>query len=234
MLHVDLQAPLDLSTLALKTPGDPGSGWVATSQVDMRPMQKAWLKENESRPVITASWSVRLPGNAAPPAAAAQPAAMCQQSLNVVGGKAICFAIPAAAAVSVTATATYLQLKDSSFSLTAEKGLPIPQWGKLQLLSLSAGFGSNKQLSMTLDKFGQVSSMKWTSEARAETVTGGLAGIASQVSGIVSANSKIARDKAEIDALTTQQTLNRLRACRQILDAGGSACPADAPVQMPQ
>ena len=135
-------------------------------------------------------------------------------------------AAPATVTFSLAITAAGMSL--ASGPLSAQGKFPIPQWGVIRILPLSAGFGSNRETSLTLDKFGRVTAAKWTSAARAENVTSVLAGLADQANGVVAANSRTAREKSEIDQLQTQQTLNRLRACREILDAGGSACPAEA------
>ena len=227
ILHVDLEAPLDLATLKPDQPDAPTT-WSSSSKVDLTPLTKAWFAEGKTGPAIDVSWKVRLPAGGSPSVAGSQPADRCQAALDAQKGGAICFAIPAMAMVSAEAKGTSLQMKGTVLKLESSKNLPIPQWGTLQMLSLSAGFGSNRQLSLTLDKFGQASSMKWTSDAKVDNVMAGLAGAATQVSGIVSANGKLARQKAEIDELTTQQSLNRLRACREILAAGGSACSAEA------
>lgn len=233
VLHVDLEVPIDLQALKLKTAGDPASGWVAETVVEMKPLREAWLGDGLLTPSMTINWLVKLPPERMPLKAEDQPASTCQSQLDARQGKALCFVTPLMASFSAIAATRNLAFKDSTFTLEAKKGFPVSQWGTLQLLELRAGFGSNKQLSLSLDKFGQVSTMKWTSEARAETVTSGLAGIAGQVSGVVTANDKLTRQKAEIDELTTQQTLNRVRACQEILAAGGSACPADAVANLP-
>jgi hypothetical protein len=110
----------------------------------------------------------------------------------------------------------------------ASASFPVAQWGTLERLYLGAGFGSAREVSLTLDKFGRTTEMKWSSEARAENITGTASSAAEQVQKFVSANSEVARSKEEIEALETQQTLNRLRACEEILERGGSKCPEEA------
>jgi hypothetical protein len=104
----------------------------------------------------------------------------------------------------------------------------MPQWGKLWELSTLAAVGASRKTGIVLDKFGRATEMKWSSEARAESLTSTAAAVASQVQTIVSAKSTVNQQKAEIEELTTQQQLNRLRACKEILEAGGSQCPAEA------
>jgi len=230
-LYVDLQTSLPFSKLVQNS--DEKTVWITETAFDMTSMQKAWLKEGQTAPAITMAWRVTLPGKTSPPAADGAPAAKCAARLAELDGKGICFVRPLSTKISAKATASNMQLKNTTFTLEAQRGFPIPQWGELNILSLSTGFGGNKQLSLTLDKFGRVSAMQWSSEARAETVTGGLAGLAEQAAGFAAANSEAAKQKREIDELSTQQALNRLRACREILNAGGSACPADAPTGGP-
>lgn len=221
ILHVDLETNLDLDKLVKGA-----NGWTATTDFGLEPLTAAWLAAKAAPPSITAQWTVAPPGGAVP-ASTDRPSSQCGARLAEMSGLGVCFLTPAKAALAATIVGNGI---DIARSATSAKGtFPIPQWGTLRVLGLSAGFGSNREASMTLDKFGRVSAAKWTSSARAENVTGALAGIAEQANTIASANSRVPRQKGEIDALQTQQTLNRLRACQDILDAGGSACPAEAP-----
>lgn len=228
ILHVDLSSELDLAKLA----AGGADTWTATTAFDTEPLGRAWLKAGATAPAIRAAWTVRLPLGTGVPAAAQQPAALCRASLDAMGGQGICFATPAQAAFQAKVGATGMTILNGA--VEPKGSFPMPQWGTLRVLGLSAGFGSNREASLTLYKFGRVSAAKWTSAARAENATAALAGIAGQASAIAAANGETAREKSEIEALTTQQTLNRLRACREILDAGGSACPAEATIEEEQ
>jgi hypothetical protein len=229
ILHVDVTAPLDLSKLALAPvdPAHPGQRWIATLPVKTKTIAQAWLPSRASPPAMTASWIVTLPEAKAPKIAGAQPADECRHAVTEQSYPAICFVTPIDATFAATlASADLVTKKDgSAISFDADESLPVPQWGTLQYLPLTAGFGSNREMSLTLDKFGRVSEMKWTSQARAETVTAGLAGLAAQASALAGANNHLAEQKSEIEELTTQQQLNKLRACREILAVGGYTCP---------
>lgn len=223
VLHVDLETDLDFALLKAGA-----KGWIASTAFETKPIAAAWLIENATSPRVSANWTVTPPGNGVP-AVADQPAAQCIAKLSSMSGLGLCFLTPGKAAFAAEISSSGIEIAKSATQ--AKASFPIPQWGTLRVLGLSAGFGSNREASMTLDKFGRVSAAKWTSAARAENATAALAGIAEQANTIASANSRLARQKGEIDALETQQTLNRLRACQEILDAGGSACPAEATIE---
>jgi hypothetical protein len=228
LLHVDLEAPFDLAAAAPAGADSVGG----TVQVDLKPIAKAWLKGTvPAGQAISVEWKAALPpGLSGVPAQA--PAQTCQDELAQAGrARMICLVDPARVRFSATAKATGLQWIGGSPQLEAKKTFPVAQWGTLQRLLLNAKLGSAREVSLTLDKFGRVSDMKWNSEARGENLTGSAATLAGQIQGIASANSDLAQQKAEIEELTTQQSLNRLRACRDILSRGGSKCPADAEVE---
>lgn len=219
LLRVELEEALTLDGLA------------GTAQVDLMPMAKKWFKGAvPNGQTVSVAWTAVLASGALPRPGEA-PAEACETALKDAGkARFICFVEPARVQFAATATATGLTWVGGAPKLEAKKAIPVAQWGTLQRLHLNARFGSARDLALTLDKFGRASEMKWSSEARLENITGSAATIAGQVQGIVAANSDLARQKAEIDELTTQQTLNRLRACRDILSRGGSKCPTDAEV----
>jgi hypothetical protein len=111
--------------------------------------------------------------------------------------------------------------------LKAKADLAISQWNDPAQLCLDVGFGESRSVSLAFDKFGQTKELSWATEARAANVAGALAGIAPDAVALRTAlqgPSALADQKAEIDELETQQKLNKLRACRAILDAGGFNC----------
>ena len=111
--------------------------------------------------------------------------------------------------------------------LAAKADFAVAQWSKPAQLCLDVGFGESRSVSLTFDKFGQTKEFSWTTDARAASVAGALAGIAPDAVALRTAlqgPSALAEQKAEVDALETQQKLNKLRACRAILDAGGFNC----------
>lgn len=100
----------------------------------------------------------------------------------------------------------------------------MPQWGREYSLPLKVKIGRDRTIGLTLDDYGRVKKLHWVSNATLENLTGTVSSTASSVTGYLSANSNIAEQKAEIDALETQQKLNRLRACQEILEAEGWIC----------
>ena len=95
-------------------------------------------------------------------------------------------------------------------------------------LCLDVGFGENRTVALKFDSFGRTTSFGWNSEATGEEISGAVAGYASSLTGIAASlggPSKLDDQKQEIDQLNTQLTLNQLRKCEAIIDAGGFTCP---------
>lgn len=105
----------------------------------------------------------------------------------------------------------------------AAKVMPAAQWTNPNNLCLDVGFGEQRSIDLSFNKFGQTTAFGWASEATAATVSGALAGYASDASAIVSTvrGSELAAMKAEIDHIETEQKLEELRRCKRIRDAGG-------------
>jgi hypothetical protein len=112
---------------------------------------------------------------------------------------------------------------------TLKKSVPafVGNWDKRELC-IDAGFGETRTNELAFDDFGHETSANWSSEARAATITGAIAGSAGDVSTIITtiAPPTVKAEKVEIDQLQTQQTLNKLRACKAVIEAGGSTCPS--------
>jgi hypothetical protein len=227
VLYVELAAKLDLDPSKL-TWSDATKSYSLSAPVDTQDLSDTWL-DGKMLPSLTILWALTPASGVQRPATGAQPADLCGSRLSELGKPAICLVRPANATVGATlGGSTSIALKAAAAADPTP--VPISQWGNLQLLTMSAGFGSNKSVTLTLDPFGRPSEMKWSSQARAESITGTVADATGQIATYAAANNRLASEKREIDELTTQQTLNRLRACREILNAGGSGCPADAPV----
>jgi hypothetical protein len=219
-LHVDLSTDLDLSAENSKHSGE--------EEIELKPLRK-WLRAVPTKKAKLSWTATPVPGTAAaffPPDGPQR----CATALDAAKGMSICFLEPVPASFKATASG-FESIMSANKPLTLEKAevFPVPQWGALRTFPLVAAVGSSRQVSLTLDKFGRASELKWSSEAKLESLTGTAADLAGKVQGVVSANSAVNRNKAEIEELTTLQSLNRLRACREILDQGGSACPAEAP-----
>jgi len=230
ILQADLVEPLDLSGLSKAAAGEP---YVVTSALTLDKQDLPWLDDHGELDGFTITWTVSPPQGGTFPAPAQMATEVCKRRLEPPkpgekGPIGICLPRPVYAKVQVELTAASQQTEGRpASSFKARKILPMPQWGVVEFLDLKGG---DRDVNLSLDKFGRTSEASWTAKARAETVAAGLAGAAEQVAAFAAANSKTARQKSEIDALTTQQSLNRLRACREILAAGGSACPAEATI----
>ena len=216
VLHADLVAPLNL--------GEPTTHQASSeTSPRMDGRRVPWLAKAPAADAVKVAWTIAPPVSA--PSSGKTATAACKDALEPEDKKekvGICLPRPAYAKIQARLTSPWLS------PVEAVKTLPLPQWGEVAFLDLTAK--GDREVNLSFDKFGRTSEASWTAKARAETVTAGLAGAAEQIATFASANSSSARQKAEIDALTTQQTLNRLRACREILAAGGSACPAEATV----
>lgn len=226
-LHVELAEALKLGAATLSADQTTYSG---QSAIDLSALSQ-WLVSNPSSPpAARLVWTAKPVPDGALALSQANGPARCAEALASASGLALCFLQPVMVTFSATATFDNVTGNDKALSLETKKAFPVPQWGAARTLSITAAVGSSRQVSFSLDKFGRATEMKWTSEARLENLTGTAADLAAQVQGVAAANSAVNRGKAEIDELTTRQTLNRLRACREILDRGGSQCPAEAPV----
>ncbi len=109
----------------------------------------------------------------------------------------------------------------------ATKSMAINQWGKVATLPMSVGFGGSKTLSVTLDPFGQRTAFGWKSGATGEAVTGALSSIGEQYVGFRDRDDgaslkEITNEATYLEAL---QKLNRLEACKEIIENGGYECP---------
>lgn len=148
----------------------------------------------------------------APPAHPARASRACGFSMPV----------PYARRMTIDVAGTGEKVKDLKKSVPAFVG----NWDQRDLC-IDAGFGESRTNELAFDDFGHETSANWSSEARAATITGGIAGSAGDISTIVTtlAPPTVKAEKAEIDQLQTQQTLNKLRACKAVIEAGGSTCP---------
>jgi len=138
--------------------------------------------------------------------------------------------VPATVPVQVRVTGTgpaYAGLGD----LTAQSRLPVSQWADPVPLCLDAGFGEDRTVNLTFDKYGETVTLDWTSEATAATVSGAIAGMAPDaVSAVQTLHpSADAVEKSEIERLQTRQQLNQLRHCQAVIDNGGYDCSQAAP-----
>lgn len=131
--------------------------------------------------------------------------------------------VPYARRMTIDVEGTGEKVKDLKKSVPAFVG----NWNQRDLC-IDAAFGENRTNELAFDDFGHETSANWSSDARAATVTGALAGSAGDISTIITtiAPPTVKAEKAEIDQLQTQQTLNKLRACKAVIEAGGSTCPS--------
>ena len=105
--------------------------------------------------------------------------------------------------------------------------LPVAQWGNFTMLSTRVGLGRSRTVGFSLDEYGGKTSFAWKSDARAESITGGVASALEPAAGLAGTirGHELAEDKAELDRLDTEHKLKAARACKAIEDAGGT-CPA--------
>lgn len=215
VLRLDMMLPLDLA--AARGPGKPAHN-VSITLGQFTPWLDGVAKSTTT--ALELSWRT---DRAAPPVDAY---ANCDAAFPY-----ICLASP----VEVALTYSLISETGAAIALlgavSGSDRVPVPQWGTPTLLPLDVGFGGARNIALTIDKFGRRTALKWASAAQAETITAGLAGIATPAAGLAAAlapKTETEIQTTEIQALQTRQQLNRLRACKEILSRGGSACPAEA------
>lgn len=134
--------------------------------------------------------------------------------------------LPNAGTSTITATPTGSIFKTRKVE-TVSKSLPTSQLYPDRTLCLSTRFGENRTVSLKLDKFGRVTEFMWVSDAQLANITAAVAGVAPDASATYEGirDIGVARDKAELTRLQTEQSLRKARQCQAILDAGGTQCP---------
>lgn len=117
-------------------------------------------------------------------------------------------------------------IRASETEMKSQK-MMISQWGKAEELPMSVGFGGSKSLSLTLDPFGQRTAFSWKSGSSAEAVTGALATLGEKFVEFRDRDDgeSLSELTSEATYLEAQQKLNRLEACREIIESGGYVCP---------
>jgi hypothetical protein len=107
--------------------------------------------------------------------------------------------------------------------------LPVPQWGEFSYLALDVGIAESRTVGVTLDEYGRRTAMSWKSDARAETLTGAVTSELDAGSNLKKSidGRELSKQKSEIETLQTQQTLNKLKFCEDVIQAGGYTCPAN-------
>jgi hypothetical protein len=226
-LHVDLVGALQLASATLSADRRTYSG---DGKLDLGPTSEWLVVKPTPAPQVSLNWAATPAAGSPALFSGAKPAALCAERVASGQASELCFAEPVRISFSAKATFTGITSDGQPLTLDTKKTFPVPQWGSLRVLPVTAAVGSSRTVGLTLDKFGRVTELKWASEARAEALTSMAADIAGRTQAIASANSTVNQNKAEVEALTTLQTLNRLRACREILEQGGSECPAEARV----
>lgn len=201
-----------------------------------------WLAGTGQRSVNTFSvaWCVHKQSDEKEPACTAQVARGYQSKLKdtkakpapILCAKSQCattlvFREPVGAVLTLVAVNDDLGVPADS--QLGKVSFPMAQWGEVSYFPLSAGFGASKSLSLALDEFGRRTSFGWSSGAQGEELTSSIQGVTDAVTAFRSARDgeDLAAKKAEVDALETQQKLNKLRRCQAVLDAGGFVCPAE-------
>jgi len=126
--------------------------------------------------------------------------------------------------------ATSIAIKDPSTPF-AKISLVVPQYGTQRLLTFNPGFAERVTTSMTFDDYGRPVTLGWNSTARAVAATQALTSTLDNMTAVVKAiqGDEVADQKAEIDRLNTQLSLNNLRWCQAVIEAGGNCDPTKMP-----
>ncbi|MGR4877054.1 hypothetical protein [Pseudoxanthomonas sp. LARHCG66] len=136
------------------------------------------------------------------------------------------FREPVAAKLTVISLDSSLK---SDLTPLAKAPMAMAQWGEVTYLPLTVGFGQARNLSLSLDEFGRRSTFGWTSNAQMEGITGGALGVVESAAALRASreSADLKSMKAEADELQMQLTLNKLRNCKAVIDAGGYNCPTE-------
>lgn len=166
------------------------------------------------------SWTARL---AEAPPQIAQPQLPAPKSVRPCH---FAMAVPAVAVVDVDVKKYGSALPDG---LEVKKSISAAQWADPEKLCLDVGFGESRTVALNFDKYGRTTEFGWGSEATAATVSGAIAGYASDVAGIATAlqGRKLAKMKAEIDEIETEQKLSELHKCKMVREAGGDCASGE-------
>lgn len=109
--------------------------------------------------------------------------------------------------------------------LKAEEAFPAAQLASANQLCIDVGFGEARTIKLAFDEFGRTTEFTWSSAATAETVSGAVAGYATDATalyGSLRGKSDLQKQKDEIDRIKTQNELDALRACEAAKAAGGA------------
>lgn len=140
--------------------------------------------------------------------------------------------------VTIAVGARFLESEATSITIKdpitpfAKISLIVPQYGTQRLLTFDPGFAERVTTSMTFDDYGRPITLGWNSTARAVAATQALTSTLDNVTAVVKAiqGDEVADQKAEIDRLNTQLSLNKLRWCQAVIEAGGNCDPTKMPV----
>lgn len=105
--------------------------------------------------------------------------------------------------------------------------IPAAQWKDPAEICLDAGFGESRSVGLSFDEFGRRTEFSWKSEATGEVTSGAVVGAVPDLVSLgttIEGRSELAEQKAKIEKLETQQKLNKLQACHEIIEAGGFDC----------
>lgn len=138
----------------------------------------------------------------------------------------IVFREPVPAVLVIISTSPTSLAQAATDKKMAAQDISISQWGDLDELALQVGLGDNFAMSAGFDEFGRRSSFSWKSDARGEALTGALSSVVDAAGALNrSFNTDLETQQAEITRLETQQKLNKLAFCREVIEAGGFTCP---------
>lgn len=225
LLRVDTTGEIKLD----RTPSDATRIPATALEMDWEPFQK-WFErpspadvqaqEAQLAKTFGMIWQAELLPNATP---LSQPVLPKPKSLRQCG---FAMAVPAVASVRVEVSEAGTALPD----IDLKKVLPAAQWAEAGKLCLDVGFGESRSVALDFDKYGRTTEFAWSSDATAATVTGAVAGYATEVEGLVATlegPDDLTKKKAEIDEIETDQKLEELRRCKRIREAGGDCNPEE-------
>lgn len=228
-LHLMVNVDIDLGTTRPSVGADGVSSNFTPLDIDEQPFTK-WFDPAPSKTQINAFFGLQWK------------AALIRPSVTIVdlGGATFLsgcghsIPLPKAETVKLLVTpAPRSLLSIPGVSDGAKVVAAVAQWQAPAQLCTDVGFGENRSIALSYDAFGRTTGLEWSSDAQAANITSALAGASADTASLVSTlkGASLAKQKAEIDQLSTQQSLNQWRACKEILAQGGYSCPQ--PVSTP-
>lgn len=145
--------------------------------------------------------------------------AECKQSILIPNAKPI--------SLGLTATGKLFSPIVGAPPKTSSQIIYAAQLSEPTTLCLSTRFGESRTVNLKFDKFGRTSEFTWNAESKVANSLSAVAGYSTDTTASVKAfrGADLAKDKIELDELTTKRALQKAKICDAVIEAGGTTCP---------